>query len=190
MTNYYFTQYWFQNSEFKQEIFKYINIVNDINILEIGCYEGMSTTFLSDNLLYGNQSHLVCVDPFLSYKNNDHLHLLQNNQENIFYNNIQQSNNYKKTTFFKKTSCDFFKTNLEYFDLIYIDGCHNIDILEKDLINSFKVLNDNGIMWMDDYLGGIEGDNRIKECIDNFIQSNLNKCKIIHIGYQIAIKKI
>jgi len=36
------------------------------------------------------------------------------------------------------------------FDMVHIDGCHNSNIAEKDIINSKLLLNDNSIIIMDD----------------------------------------
>lgn len=54
--------------------------------------------------------------------------------------------------------------------------------------NSFKFLEKNGIMWMDDYLGG-DG-KTIKNTMDNFLEKYKGKYEIIHKRYQLAIKKL
>jgi len=54
--------------------------------------------------------------------------------------------------------------------------------------NSFNVLENNGIMWMDDYLGG--HDYLIKNIMDKFLEKYDGKYKIIHKDYQLAIQKI
>lgn len=46
----------------------------------------------------------------------------------------------------KLTSDEFFKENKDTFDLIFIDGLHHADQVEKDIINSLAVLNQNGII--------------------------------------------
>ena len=53
--------------------------------------------------------------------------------------------------------------------------------------NSFYFLEKNGIMWMDDYLGGCE--NNIKYTMDSFLEKYKDKYKLIHSGYQLAIQK-
>jgi len=42
------------------------------------------------------------------------------------------------------TSDEFFEQNKSTFDVIFIDGLHHSDQVEKDIINSLKVLNKNG----------------------------------------------
>tara|TARA_B100000886_G_scaffold218628_1_gene151750 strand:+ start:247 stop:924 length:678 start_codon:yes stop_codon:yes gene_type:complete len=50
----------------------------------------------------------------------------------------------------RKTSDVFFKDNNEKFDLIFIDGLHIYDQVKKDILNSIKFLNDNGIILVHD----------------------------------------
>tara|TARA_B100000242_G_scaffold273443_1_gene227098 strand:- start:1424 stop:2146 length:723 start_codon:yes stop_codon:yes gene_type:complete len=52
----------------------------------------------------------------------------------------------------RKTSDDFFKTNSQKFDLIFIDGLHHYKQVKKDIINSLNALNDKGIILMHDCL--------------------------------------
>jgi hypothetical protein len=42
------------------------------------------------------------------------------------------------------TSDEYFTQNTDTFDVIFIDGLHHADQVEKDIINSLKVLNKNG----------------------------------------------
>jgi tetratricopeptide (TPR) repeat protein len=46
----------------------------------------------------------------------------------------------------KITSDEFFEQNKETFDIIFIDGLHHADQVEKDVINSLKVLNEGGFI--------------------------------------------
>lgn len=51
---------------------------------------------------------------------------------------------------FKMTSDDFFQTNEKKFDIIFIDGLHHSDQVDKDIENSLKCLNENGIILLHD----------------------------------------
>ncbi len=42
------------------------------------------------------------------------------------------------------TSDEFFKQNSERFDVVFVDGLHEADQVERDIINSLKFLNPNG----------------------------------------------
>jgi len=50
----------------------------------------------------------------------------------------------------KKTSDDFFKTNIRYFDIIFIDGLHLHEQVTRDINNSIKFLNEKGIIVLHD----------------------------------------
>ena len=52
----------------------------------------------------------------------------------------------------RMTSDDFFKQNKSTFDLIFIDGLHVYEQVLKDIENSLKVLNDNGVILIHDCL--------------------------------------
>jgi len=51
--------------------------------------------------------------------------------------------------------------------------------------NAFKILEKNGIMWMDDYGGG----DGIKNTMNMFLEKYCGQYELIHRGYQLAIKK-
>lgn len=55
------------------------------------------------------------------------------------------------------------------------------------MINSFNVLDKNGIMWMDDYKGG-DGI-KIKNTMNEFLKKFEGQYDLIHEGYQLAIRK-
>jgi predicted O-methyltransferase YrrM len=191
MLQYKYTANWFLTSDIFKNILNFTTPYKKYSILEIGCYEGLSSVFFADNLLNHNESVLICVDPFLSIDNNDHgLSIKNNNVELNFDHNISVCKNNEKVFVHKITSDDFFQTNTKTFNLIYIDGCHECDYIIRDMKNSFKYLEPNGIMWMDDYLGGPEGDHRIKNTMDKFLDDYNGQYELIYSGYQLAIRKI
>ena len=50
------------------------------------------------------------------------------------------------------TSDQFFKNNKEFFDCVFIDGLHTYNQVKKDIQNSLKFLNKNGIILLHDCL--------------------------------------
>lgn len=187
MTDYKYTHGWFNQSEIKQRILQFVGIESKNTILEIGCFEGLSSVYFADNLLNHPESSLICVDPFLLIDNNDHKKLL-NNVEDRFDYNISICKNSSKIIAKKITSDIFFETNDVKFNFIYIDGSHEPDYIKRDMMNAFNVLENGGIMWLDDYCGGETMD--IKNTMDNVLSKLDGKFKIIHKGYQLAIKKL
>ena len=188
MTIYKYSQNWFLGSEIRQLLLNYVDRSKENRILEIGCFEGLSSVFFADNLLDDSNSSLTCVDPFMNIEKNDHQLFLSNNEEFNFDHNISVCKNSDKIIVNKITSDEFFENNDQTYNFIYIDGCHEPDFIERDMENSFNYLESNGIMWMDDYKGG-DGI-KIKNIMDNFLKKYEGKYKLIHSGYQLAIKKI
>jgi len=50
----------------------------------------------------------------------------------------------------RKTSDDFFKENVNKFDIVFIDGLHTYEQVKKDILNSVNFLNENGIILVHD----------------------------------------
>lgn len=50
----------------------------------------------------------------------------------------------------KMTSDSFFKINSENFDIIFIDGLHLEEQVDKDIVNSLNVLNEGGVIILHD----------------------------------------
>ena len=50
------------------------------------------------------------------------------------------------------TSDEYFSSNKEIFDIIFIDGLHHFDQVKKDIINSLKILNKGGVILVHDCL--------------------------------------
>ena len=147
----------------------------------------MSSAFFADNFLDNEGSSMICVDPYLKIDDNDHKTLLQCNEESNFDHNMSICKNIDKITIHKITSDDFFSINKNTFNFIYIDGCHMCEFIKRDLENSFNILEKNGIMWMDDYLGG-DGI-QIKKTMDDFLEKYNGQYELINKGYQLAIRK-
>ena len=187
LTKYSYTQgnEWFIGSDFNRMIKNFIDGNKHIDILEIGSYEGLSSCFMIDELLNHPDSTIDCVDPF---DIGDKTTPVSESTKDKFLSNIQKTKYPNKYTFHEMYSSDFYNKieNTKKYDLIYIDGSHHIDDIKNDMLNCFKMLKDGGIMWMDDYLGG--STDQIKVCMDETVEQLDKPFKIIHKGYQLAIK--
>ncbi len=187
MNQYKYSRCWFVGSEIQNRLFQFLDKSKSNNILEIGCYEGLSSVWFADNFLDNPKSSLTLVDPFLTIDYNDHCQYLDNNEELNFDFNTKICKNIDKIQICKITSDIFFEKNNKTYNFIYIDGSHEPDFIKRDMENSFNVLEKNGIMWMDDYLGG--SCNQIKNVMDNFLHKYYGQYELINSGYQLAIQK-
>ena len=64
----------------------------------------------------------------------------------------------------RDTSDNFFKTNNEKFDCIFIDGLHKYSQVKKDIQNSLNFLNNGGIILLHDCLPNNYYDQAIPRC--------------------------
>jgi predicted O-methyltransferase YrrM len=184
MCVYKYTKTWFTHSELRYHLVNFLNKTKEYNILEIGCYEGLSSVFFADNFINNKNSSLTCVDPFLHIDNNDHHLLLQNCEEFNFDYNISNCKNTNKIIIHKITSDIFFEKNNKIYNFIYIDGCREPEFVKRDIENSFKFLEKDGIIWIDDYGSGYS-----KKQMDDFLEKYIGQYVVIHKGYQLAMRK-
>ena len=84
-------------------------------------------------------------------------------------------------------SDEYFKNNKKTYNFIYIDGCHEPEYIKNDIQNSFNVIEDGGIIWLDDY-GGNTSTGKCKDVIDTVLNNYKNKYEIIHKSYQLGFK--
>lgn len=181
--NYNYTKTYFFKSNIQMNMHKFVKKRKINNILEIGTYEGLASIWFEKKYLKNKSSSLVIVDPFfIDDKTTD----MKNDTEKIFYSNFNKLNK-NKVSFYKKTSDKFFEETSKKFDFIYIDGSHELNAISNDLNNADKHLVKGGIIWCDDYRKSTIN------CyipIDNFLNKNKNRYKVIFAAYQIAFKKI
>ena len=100
-----YTQTWFIGSEIHKKLLNFVDISKKNTILEIGCFEGLSSVHFANNIMNNPSSSLTCVDPFLNVNNNDHKEFLENGiSEKNFDYNISICNNKDKIEVKKITS--------------------------------------------------------------------------------------
>ena len=68
----------------------------------------------------------------------------------------------------RETSDVFFLKNKEIFDCIFIDGLHSYNQVKKDIVNSLKSLNKNGVVFIHDCLPNNVWDQAVPRCQYNW----------------------
>lgn len=147
-------------------------------MLEIGTFEGRSAIWWSQNILVHPQSSLICVDPWAG---NDERH--RQCKRNLVLAGV------KNIRVFRMKSQDI-RTVPESMDLIMIDGDHNSHAVLQDLVICWKILRRGGVMILDDYGLEVQGMIGPKPAIDGFMASYEPFLKVLHIGYQVILKKL
>lgn len=140
---------------------------------EIGCFNGGSLSLM---LQHEFDTEIYTIDP---------LHLYQE-QEQIVKNNIINFNKNNKLVHICKhySTDDLFLKSLEdrnfKTDILFIDGDHTYEVVQKDFYNFEKFVNIEGFIIFDDYLDYIYSPD-VKKAVDDII-NNIDKTKYKIIG--------
>jgi len=163
-------------------------IKNIRNILEIGSYEGRSCIYFGKKFI---DAKITCVDTWSG--SDEHLNIKFKEIENNFDKNILNHLGNDRVEKQKLSSDIFFEKNNKFFDLIYIDGDHQTDQVNKDINNAWKILNDGGYLILDDYTWWWYNDlnKNPASAINNFIYNNISSIDVenLIIWKQVLIKK-
>lgn len=191
MSEYNFTNKWFEKAAEKVwDIL--LPKIKPQRILEIGSFEGKSICYLIHKLEGPLEIH--SLDSWAGGTDIGSKELMKINPftevEARFKSNtkkaIEDSGKEVKLNIHKFTS-DIGLSRLliagyqEYFDFIYCDGSHETNDTLLDIILSFKLLKENGVMCVDDYLWHTDHRpiHRPKLAIDAFINLNLHRIDMI-----------
>ena len=201
MNNYEFTQPWF----FSGDISKTINFTNDeLHILEIGSYEGKSTTWFINNALKHKSSTITCIDPWLdcihdetsrtSYKSDESRDIIFNR----FTKNINETGRVDAVTIERDFSYNTLKRlsiQQKQYDIMYIDGNHTSSFVLEDSVLSFPLLEKDGYLIWDDYnwTNALAPNNETlvpKLAIDSFISCYGSYINVLHKEYKVIAQKL
>ena len=180
---------------------KYLSVKNPV-ILEIGIHKG---DFSEELLRKFNPKKLLLVDPWIAYNDliyqkswyGNTLHSNQNIQDQYFLDvnkRFEKDILENKIELHRKTSDEFFLGNKSIFDLIYIDGNHLFEFVKKDIENSLKFINNDGLIVLDDY--GLKGwwldgiTKAVKYYEKRKIIKIISRHNIFNYHHQCIIKKI
>ncbi len=183
-----FSQKWFLNNF---EIFTFF-LPKDKNLkfdyLEVGCYEGLSSFYVLSEYKSVNAFFLDIWDmPNPNSKTLSHNFGLI---EKAFDQNLSGFD-------FKKMKNDsvismrkLLKENV-HFDFIYIDGSHNGEDILSDAIESYKLLNTEGLIIFDDVVN-VNTNISIQSYtgFEKFCQIYKNKIKVLFLKNIAVIKKL
>jgi predicted O-methyltransferase YrrM len=148
-------------------------------VLEIGIYEGRSTTWLLQNILTHQDVRIDAVDIFV--------------QDNL-WGNIKAVGGLQKISFHRAPSAEALRDlPLGAFDFVYIDGSHSTLNVLEDAVLSFRLAKAGAIIAFDDYLWDDPAFNQHgtpKPAVDFFLQVYGSEIEVLEHGYQVWIRKI
>jgi len=165
--------------------------------LEIGSFEGRSTVWIMENMMQdGDEIH--CVDTWEGGEEHSAEDMAA--VEKRFSHNIGVAVNKfpdRVAIWQKGTSTRNLAGIIQYegeggFDFIYIDGSHIAKDVLTDACMAWPLLKPKGLMVFDDYLWSPSARDilhRPKAAIDAFTNLFAEEVEIVHVGYQLVVRK-
>jgi len=182
---------WFDPKNF--HVLKQFQDKENINFLEIGSFEGMSTNYFITQYLTGKNSFITCIHPWIKYsestitKMTEWDDVINEYTFDIFTKNTRQHQH--QIIVKRGLSSNVLPTLEKIYNFIYIDGDHSEKAVWVDAVYSFKILCVDGIMIFDDYNWN-EGDKNPKKAIDRFLSEYKDCIQIMDMNNQVIIRKI
>jgi len=196
LKGYQFSTDWFsRNIEIWSDSLRRFVNAPEINMLEIGSWEGRSTCWLLDNILTHELAKITCIDTFEGSSED------KQRYEDSYINSIEARFDFNigKTTAPEKVQKIVGKSQyvlralpLNSYDIVYIDGSHLASDVLRDAILCWELVKVGGAIVFDDY-DFFFPDNpaqNTKLGIDAFLTSFCDKIEVIHKSHQVIIEKI
>ena len=164
----------------------------DLNYLEIGPYEGRSFFWMLHEILTHPTSKATGIDIFDTSTGSWYA----DNYEKTFRENVQRSGRGDDITILKGYSqIELRSLPVDSYDLMYVDGSHNPKDVLSDIVLSWGLLKEDGILILDDYIWHPEWpfDQTPRIAIDTFISIFGNEIEVIHRksnSTQVLLRKI
>jgi hypothetical protein len=180
---------------------KLISELQPTTIIEVGSWKGQSAINMGNITKQLNlNTKIHCVDTWLgaiefwtSGKNSSERKLIQlNGYPQVYYqflSNVVHNNLQDVILPFPNTSENgyrYFKYNNVTAQMIYIDASHEEDDVYKDLNNYYELLENNGIMFGDDYQKDWPG---VINSVNRFVQEKNIELEIIDNNFWILKKQ-
>jgi hypothetical protein len=187
-----FTQDWSHCRNYWPDMFLDYGLVGkpDLHFLEIGCFEGMTTLWLLDNVLTDPSSHITVVDTFYGSPEFDRLNV-DRDFRHRFCDNIREYIN-RVNIVVGPSAIMLPSLPINEFDFIYVDGSHTADDVYCDATYSWPKLKQGGLMVFDDYAwgAGLPDSERPGPAIDYFVNEHSDELEVRHIHYQYVVEKV
>ena len=198
MSEYQFTKDWFNWApEVWQQLIPHLpGKPGSRTFLEIGSFEGRSTVWIAENMMQDGD-WIVCIDTWeggeehsaedmaaveARFDRNTELFATKHNHERVINKNKGKSTHWLAYEIHEQQS---------EVDFIYIDGSHIAKDVLTDACMAWPLLKPKGMMVFDDYMWGNPRDilHRPKPAIDAFCNLFAEEAEIIHVGYQLVVRK-
>lgn len=164
--------------------------------VEIGSFEGRSMVWIAENMMK-DEDHLTCIDTWGGGEEHSAEDMAA--VEARFDHNLALlEGRFPQHSFFKAkgVSAEILGSYIaaggtQDADFIYIDGSHVAKDVLTDACMAWVLLKPKGLMVFDDYMWGNPRDilHRPKPAIDAFCNLFAEEAEIVHVGYQLVVRK-
>lgn len=153
-------------------------------VLELGCFEGMSTVWFLENIFTAGNTRYVAVDTFKGGSEHTSAKINFSEVKERFLENIKPFK-FKVSVLEKPTQEAGRMLESSDFDFVYVDASHECSDVLADCVIAYRVLKPGGMCICDDYeWPGMPGDGP-KEGIDAFLNAFKTKVTVTHKDYQV-----
>mgnify|MGYP003341893322 CR=1 FL=1 len=165
------------------------------NFLEIGSFEGRSAVWIMEHMMREGDC-LTCIDTWQGGE--EHSTEDMDAVEICFDKNIAAAKKEfpgRQVRKWKGSSSTALAEEIQYgaswYSFIYIDGSHVAKDVLTDACMAWPLLKPKGLMVFDDYMWGNPRDilHRPKPAIDAFCNIFAEEAEIVHVGYQLVVRK-
>jgi predicted O-methyltransferase YrrM len=194
-------QYFLEAIEYFNTNYQKVKNGEQVKVLEIGTYAGISliniVKLIPKSIGFG-------LDRWSNYIENIEGNVnkkvdILNNMDELgieasFYKNIETSGLKDRIQGIKGDSYEMLLEMIKeskQFDFIYVDGSHKAFDCYSDLILSWKLLAEGGVIAIDDYLYNTDGQviESPFEGVNHFLNKFQKEFKILHKGYRVFLQK-
>ena len=151
------------------------------DVLEIGSWEGRSAIFFAE---YLKPSRLTCVDTFGGGAEHQRSSTLAG-IEARFDSNTAGYSNLEKKVMRSIAALDQFVREGRRYDVIYVDGSHDMDDALVDSVLCWRLLKVGGVIIWDDYKWSAG----MKRAIDLFLAYRGGEYQLLDRGWQVAARR-
>lgn len=154
-----------------------------VDVLEIGSWEGRSAIFF---LEYLKPSRITCIDTFSGGEE----HQVQRPHDLVglearFDRNTEGYSNLEKIPARSILALDRLVGERRQYDVIYVDGSHDMDDALMDSIMTWRLLRVDGILIWDDY----RWSPGMKRAIDIFLAYRSGEYQMLHHDRQVIVRR-
>jgi predicted O-methyltransferase YrrM len=162
---------------------KFISPAAVRTVLEIGSWEGRSAIFF---LEYCRNCRITCIDPFF-----DPGWKTGSGEANFDANLAGYGDRVEKIKSRSVPALDQLGVERRLFDVVYIDGSHARNDVIMDSILAWRLLDRDGLMIWDDYNMDpqLPDEDRPQQGIDLFLFLCADELEIVHMEYQVIVRK-